>query len=67
MVRHIRWFAAVLMCLLASTAYASPASELLFRGVKTSLGDRDKEAIAKQVDSPCQRIRSRLLTRSATH
>jgi len=48
MVRHVLWFSAVLICLLVSMAYGSPASVLLFRGANTSLRDRDKEAIAKQ-------------------
>jgi hypothetical protein len=48
MVRHVLWFSAVLICLSASIAHGSPASVLLFRGANTSLGDRDKEAIAKQ-------------------
>lgn len=47
--RSIVWCSTVLIFLVASNAHASPASAVLFRGVKTSLGDRDREAIAKQV------------------
>ncbi len=47
--RSLRWFATVLIFFVGSMAYASPASAVLFRGVKTSLGQRDREAIATQV------------------
>lgn len=38
-----------LVFVLASVASASPASDLLFKGVKTSLSSQDRESIARQV------------------
>lgn len=47
--RYVRWLAVILPCMLASTALASPASDVLFRGAKMSLGLKDREEIARQV------------------
>jgi hypothetical protein len=49
MSRSIAWVSVVLVFVLASVASASPASDLLFKGVKTSLSSQDRESIAKQV------------------
>lgn len=48
MTRSTVWLGAVLVFVLTSVGYASPASDLLFKGVKT-LSSQDRESIAKQV------------------
>jgi len=49
MIRSMTWLGIVLVFVLAAVASASPAADLLFKGVKTSLSSQDKESIAKQV------------------
>lgn len=43
------WIVPALVLSLTSFVDASPVSDLLFKGVKTSLSSQDKESIAKQV------------------
>jgi len=49
MTRSTVGLGAVLVFVLTSVGYASPVSDLLFKGVKTSLSSQDRESIAKQV------------------
>lgn len=49
MTRSIAWLGVVLVFVLTSLASASPASDLLFKGVKTSLSSQERESIVKQV------------------